>query len=215
MGGRGEPSCVSGAIAGARPCLQEGVCLGERAQSRCETRGLVGDGVCLRAPGSARGRALARVSGARVFMCGAAGARGRGARSCSVAALSSPPPRLRPRARAPCLDPRPRCTHAARATKAALFSMRPRPVGKVERQGVEEVAESWAYLQPRSKGEGAPFYSWPPRVGRLALGFNVVRSSTYIAKSISYCRTAGPTSAACALSSCLLILLGPLNLRWQ
>lgn len=91
MGGRGEPSCVSGAIAGARPCLQEGVCLGERAQSRCETRGLVGDGVCLRAPGSARGRALARVSGARVFMCGAAGARGRGARSCSVAALSSPP----------------------------------------------------------------------------------------------------------------------------
>lgn len=72
------------------PCLQEGVCLGERAQSRCETRGLVGDGVCLRALGSARGRALARVSGARVFMCGAAGARGRGARSCSTAALSSP-----------------------------------------------------------------------------------------------------------------------------
>lgn len=72
------------------PCLQEGVCLGERAQSRCETRGLVGDGVCLRAPGSARGRALARVSGARVFMCDAAGARGRGARSGSVAALSSP-----------------------------------------------------------------------------------------------------------------------------
>lgn len=72
------------------PCLQEGVCLGERAQSRCETRGLVGEGVCLRELGSARGRALARVSGARVFMCGAAGARGRGARSCSAAALSSP-----------------------------------------------------------------------------------------------------------------------------
>lgn len=72
------------------PCLQEGVCLGERAQSRCETRGLVGEGVCLRELGSARGRALARVSGARVFMCGAAGTRGRGARSCSAAALSSP-----------------------------------------------------------------------------------------------------------------------------
>lgn len=53
-------------------------------------RGLVGNGVCLRELGRARGRASARVSGARVFMCGAAGARGRGARSCSAAALSFP-----------------------------------------------------------------------------------------------------------------------------
>lgn len=119
-------------------------------------RGLVGNGVCLRELGRARGRAPARVSGARVFMCGGTGARGRGARSCSAAALSFPsfcPPARAPRpvpprgGRSPAQHPR--CKRSAPECSEGCFVFH--APQKVEREGVEELPESLAYLQPRSR----------------------------------------------------------------
>lgn len=105
----------------------------------------------------ARGAGRRRAFLERACLCAARRGRAGGGRApAPPLRRASPPSARRP---AP-LAPFPRAVAAARlstrgasdvhpsAAKAALFFMRPR---KVEREGVEELPESLAYLQPRSR----------------------------------------------------------------